>query len=332
MFTVLIAFIFWRKGSEMLPRLLMTLMVVMAAGFLKDALVLSRLVSLPDITLEFATAADMVAVPLYAFILIELCTPGFVTVRMIFITELPFVTLPILLMVSHSPVFYYVDLGLALSLGLATATWTCVAIPKYNRYLKATFSYDDNINLKWLQSILWAFFLLLTVWAASCIVYSPWVDVLYAVINLQLWMFICFFIYKHQSVVDELRTTQMSIGSIADCASDSKNVIFGRIRKLIIDDRVYLNSMLRLSDIARLAGTNRTYASEYFSVEAGMTFYDYINGLRIKYSLPLLADTSKRLDEVAQEAGFNSRQSFHRVFSTIQGMTPKEYRESLQIV
>lgn len=36
MFSALIAWIFWRKGNDMLSRLVTALMIVMAVGFLKD--------------------------------------------------------------------------------------------------------------------------------------------------------------------------------------------------------------------------------------------------------------------------------------------------------
>lgn len=144
-------------------------------------------------------------------------------------------------------------------------------------------------------------------------------------LTLMLWIFICYFIYKHKSVVDELRPA-VRIESISDKSPDIRNQIFARIDKLIHEDRIYLNPMLKLSDIAGMAHTNRTYASAYFRLEIGATFYDHINGLRIKHAIGLLTDTSKRLDEIAEESGFNSRQSFHRVFVATTGMTPSAYR------
>lgn len=329
MFSALISWLFWRKGADMLSRLVMALMVVMALGFLKDAIVAERLASFPDLALYLVTAVDVVAVPIYAFILIELCDPGRLTLKAILVCEAPFIVLPVFLAIFRNPIFYYIDMGLAIVLGFTMATWTCFAIPRYHKYLKSTFSYDDDIDLKWLQSILWAFFMLLIIWALSCVAYNPWFDVVYMVSTLMLWIFICFFIYKHKSIVDELRPA-VRIECVPGKASDNKGDVFARIRKLINDDRIYLNPTLKLSDIARLANTNRTYASAYFSSEVGATFYDHINGLRVSHAMTLLAESSKRIDEIADESGFNSRQSFHRVFVAVKGMTPAAYRSSVQ--
>jgi len=329
MFSAFIAWIFLRKGSDMLSRLVMSLMIVIAAGFLKDALFLGILSSLPDITVQLATSMDVVVVPIYAFILVELCNPGILTVKTICLSEAPFIFLPILLFVFKHPFFYYADIGLAILLGLATATWACFAIPRYHKYLKTSFSYDDFINLKWLQSILWAFFVILIVWALSCVDYNPWFDIVYMICTLVLWIFICFFIYKHQSVVNELRPITKPE---ATPSADIRREMFARIKKLIEEERIYLNPLLKLSDISQLANTNRSYASAYFSSEAGTTFYDHINQLRVNHAITLLADSSKRIDEVAELSGFNSRQSFHRIFLKFQGMTPNAYRATLQTV
>lgn len=331
MFTILIAWLFLHKGKDMLSRLVVSIMVIMAFGFVKDSFVMANLSYLSPYIVDFANSIDIVVLPLYAFILVELCEPGRITTRGILIHEIPFIVLPFLIVILHNRLFYYIDVSFAVFLGCSTAIWTSFAIPRYHKYLKETFSYDDNINLKWLQSILWAFFLILALWVFSCIIHNPWTDIVYMVLTLTLWIIVCFFIYKHRSVVYELESVDRP-RCTSDKPADNRVEIFARIKKLIEEDRIYLNPMLKLSDIAMMTNTNRTYASAYFSSVAGSTFYDHINGLRVKHAVELLANTGKRLEEIAEESGFNSRQSFHRVFVAVQGMTPTEYRLSAQKV
>lgn len=324
MFSAFVAWLFWRKDSGMLSRLVAILMIVLALRYIKDAIVRPYISTLTPLALQLATVADIVAVPLYAAILVELCRPGHLTWKIIIGAEIPFVVFAVLLWATGRSVIYYIDMTAAVALGLSTAVWTIFAIPRYHRHLKATFSYDDDINLNWLQSILWAFFILLTVWALSCVVYNPWYDVLYMVCTLFLWISICYFIYRHKSVVDELKPlpAQEVITAKGD---DARSEVFARIDKLINEDKIYLDSMLKLSDISRMANTNRTYASAYFS-DQGRTFYDVINSLRIKHSISLLADKANTIEKVAEASGFNSRQSFARVFSSIMGVSPAQYK------
>lgn len=315
MFSLMIAWLFWRHRHDFISRLVVALMIVVSVGFLKD------LFSSGNSMLS--VSVDIVAVPLYASILYELCVPGKLKIKTIILFELPFVIFPILIAITGLKLFYYIDLVLGITLGLLTFTWACFAIPRYNRRLKASFSYDDDIDLKWLSSILWSFFVLLAIWGLSCIIYNPWLDVAYMYCTLIMWGLISFFLYKHKNVVDELKPIDPKL-----VISNSRDELFERIQKLIISEKLYLNPQLKLSDIARLANTNRSYASAFFNSQ-NTTFYDHINGMRIGFAKTLLADPNRRIEDIALESGFNSRQSFNRVFTSIEGISPSEFRLQL---
>ena len=51
-----------------------------------------------------------------------------------------------------------------------------------------------------------------------------------------------------------------------------------RMYLLFEKEHVYLNPRLRLSELAMLLGTNRTYLSQYFNQNCESTFYDFVNG------------------------------------------------------
>lgn len=77
-------------------------------------------------------------------------------------------------------------------------------------------------------------------------------------------MFICYFVYRHESVIDEL--TDSDAGPIGDGLDDG-NVAQGlaaTVRQLFEEEKIYLNPKLKLSDVARMVGTNRTYLSRFF--------------------------------------------------------------------
>lgn len=46
--------------------------------------------------------------------------------------------------------------------------------------------------------------------------------------------------------------------------------------------RMFLNPKLSLTEVATAIGTNRTYLSEYLNNDLDTTFYEYVNGFRIK--------------------------------------------------
>ena len=325
MFSLMLAWFFYRNRHDMLSRFVVTLMTLIAIGFLKDLVI--TLYSWGEKAIVFATMIDILAVPAYAFILYELCVPGCLTVKKALIVELPFLILLFSWCAWPLSCLYYADLTLAIVLGVSMATWTLFAIPRYNKHLMATFSYDEDINLKWLQSILWTFFIILIIWGTSCIWYNPWFDVIYVCFSIVLWSLICYFIFKHQSVVDELKPNTACLNIPT---SKVPPEVLDRIHKVIYDEKAYLNPRLKLSDIARMADTNRTYASSFFNSTDGQSFFNIINSLRVEYAKELLANTDLKIETVASEAGFNSRQSFHRIFSSIVGLTPNNFRSTTQ--
>lgn len=80
----------------------------------------------------------------------------------------------------------------------------------------------------------------------------------------------------------------------------------------------------------KLVFTNRTYLSNYLNQKLNTTFYDYVNGWRIRHSEQLLQTTDLSLDGVAELSGFNSLSSFRRNFIKIHHCTPTEYRNNKQ--
>lgn len=101
-----------------------------------------------------------------------------------------------------------------------------------------------------------------------------------------------------------------------------------RMYLLFEKERVYLNPRLRLSELATLLGTNRTYLSQYFNQNCESTFYDFVNDYRIHHAKLLLHSTDDTLETIAMNSGFNSLSTFRRAFVQREGMSPIEFRAS----
>ena len=300
-------------------------MIVVGIQCLKDLFFMHPGQQETDYQWMVMTSTDMVTVPLYAFILIELCRPGTLRVKTMVMHEVPFVLFPVLYLITHNELFYYADVIWAAVYGLGYAVWTVIAIPKYHSMLKQRFSYEENINLNWLRTILISLFAILSLWILDCLVADLDIEAVYLLGSLTIWMFICFFIYKHESVIDELS----EMPSDQDRKSyDEKNAdeLFVRIQHLFEEDKIFLNSHLKLSDVANMTNSNRTYVSRFFNNSRGKTFFEFVNEYRVRHAMKLLETTSERIEIIAEQSGFNSRQSFHRIFSKMAGCTPEKFR------
>ena len=99
-----------------------------------------------------------------------------------------------------------------------------------------------------------------------------------------------------------------------------------RICHLMDEQQLYCNSELKASDVAALLGTNSRYVTDSIRECRDMTFTQFINDYRIRYSQQLLRqDPDRKIIEVYTEAGFASERSFFRIFKETTGMTTSEW-------
>ncbi|SDE40236.1 Helix-turn-helix domain-containing protein [Paenibacillus sp. UNCCL117] len=69
------------------------------------------------------------------------------------------------------------------------------------------------------------------------------------------------------------------------------------------------------------------YLSTYFKEKTGEYFVDYINNVRIdKAKRMLLEQPGKKIQDIAQESGYQNINSFNRMFKKMSGMSPRDFR------
>lgn len=325
MFFGMMTWFFWRRG-ELLHRLVALLTGTIAVECVKDfVIVCLGLYDNPSVW-DAMTAVDMVAVPMYAFVLTELVRPGTLSKMSMALQELPFVLMPVLyIALGHSWIFY-LEVTYAAVYGTWLLIWTAVNIPRYNRHLKELYSYTENINLGWLRVILYTFYVILGVWIFDCLFIHIDMDCVYLVCNLVLWMVISYFLYRHESVMSELADwkPELTPSEIDD------NQLASKIEELFSVQKIYLNPGLKLSDIAAAVGSNRTYMSNYFNRDASTNFYEFVNTRRVAHACRLLAETDLPVKDIAISSGFGSPAAFSRVFAKHKGCTPSAFRLSGQ--
>lgn len=325
MFFSMMAWMFWRKGKDMLFRMIMWLMIVIDLQCVKDMTLFYFCGFSSEHTMYLTSALDMMIIPFYSFVLMELVKPGWFSWSKAILLEIPFLLLPLFFIATGHPIWYYILTTWGAVYGCTTFILMFFLISRYHKQLRERFSYQENINLNWLLAILNSFFLILLVWIVSCLMIDVNFDNIYMLCSLGLWMFICYFVYRHESVIDELSDVDVvPIEQSEEEASD----LAAEVQRLFEVEKIYLNPKLKLSDVARAAGTNRTYLSRFFNRENGQTFYDYVNNYRIRFAEQLLKSSNATLIEVAEKAGFNSLSTFRRVFVANHGCSPIEYRNN----
>jgi len=90
----------------------------------------------------------------------------------------------------------------------------------------------------------------------------------------------------------------------------------------------HYHEKLSLEDIAQRYDYSLSYISRIFKQEAGMTFQEYVQTIRIQESYRLLINTSKTVTDIAMSVGYSDVKFFNDIFKRQTGMTPTQYRKS----
>ncbi len=98
------------------------------------------------------------------------------------------------------------------------------------------------------------------------------------------------------------------------------------------EKRVYTDNMITKEKVSEMLGTNRTYLSQIINDQTGKTFTQYVNEFRTHEAVKRLSDPKENipLKALSAELGFNSMTTFYNLFQAMTGMTPTQYRNSVQ--
>lgn len=105
-----------------------------------------------------------------------------------------------------------------------------------------------------------------------------------------------------------------------------ETILLNRICELMENEQPFLNSNLKITDVAAMLHTNRTYVSNCINNQRNCSFMQFINTYRVAYAQKLMKETDKKIPEIWLASGFANETSFFRTFKTVTGMTPNEWK------
>lgn len=94
----------------------------------------------------------------------------------------------------------------------------------------------------------------------------------------------------------------------------------------------YLDSDLKLIDLAGMMNINRHHASQIINENFDMSFFEFINNYRVEEAERLITNIKEenlKLVDVAYRSGFNNRITFYKAFKNKNGITPSEYKSKI---
>lgn len=106
-----------------------------------------------------------------------------------------------------------------------------------------------------------------------------------------------------------------------------------KLLQLFEIELIYKHPDLRITTIAEVIGTNRTYISRLINDDFGMNFNEFVNKYRVEEAERLLACSDHfnyTLEYIAEKSGFGNTNSFTRSFKEFNGLTPGQFRLNCQ--
>ena len=96
----------------------------------------------------------------------------------------------------------------------------------------------------------------------------------------------------------------------------------------------YVNSNYQanfsLTELAESMYVSPSTLSRFFKKKTGFYFAEYVSNIRLQHALTELSYTDKGITRIAVDAGFSNASVFNKLFKSVYGMTPSEYKNQIR--
>ncbi|MBQ8990741.1 MAG: helix-turn-helix domain-containing protein [Prevotella sp.] len=110
--------------------------------------------------------------------------------------------------------------------------------------------------------------------------------------------------------------------------ANSDTLLMQRITQLMEEKQRFKDPDLKISDVALELNTNVRYVSDCIKNVKGCSFTQYVNGYRIEHAQKLLREQPDlKISHIYLSSGFSNDSSFFRIFKSVTGTTPNEWKK-----
>ena len=215
----------------------------------------------------------------------------------------------------------------------------------YQARLKDVFSSTENRELVWVWVITAsagfylcvnvAFTFLIWTGVFSEEVYGGWVSALSSFSLLALFWVIGVWGLRQRPGLVRRSVTEQREPEVAPAQKYEKSAldneraerIARKIEAAMSKDLLYRDPNLSLWDLAKHIGVTSHYVSQSLNTHLGQSFFELVNGWRIKDAITQLTTTDATILVITYDVGFNSRSAFYKAFKRETGKTPTDLRK-----
>lgn len=103
-----------------------------------------------------------------------------------------------------------------------------------------------------------------------------------------------------------------------------------RLRPVMDYISEHFKEKIYIEELADMINVSADYFTKMFKESIGKTPIDYINAMRVNYSMELLTTTEMAMSDIADIIGFCNPNYFHKIFKQYIDMSPLGYRKSVK--
>lgn len=113
---------------------------------------------------------------------------------------------------------------------------------------------------------------------------------------------------------------------------EAQENMLAKLRAVMADEKPFLQSGFSLPDLAQKLGTTIHTLSQVINEGLGKNFFEMTAEYRVEEAKRLLKEKQNiKVEEIAEQVGYNSKSSFNTAFKKVTGMTPSEFRGDKKI-
>lgn len=338
MFFIVIPILLYQKREKnSLIRFLYRVMLFWLAIFLKDIIYLIDGLWANTRVTHITVSIDMLCIPVFSMFLFEVVKPGWANFKRAFLMLLPTIILATIVIITDNQQVFDGLIIYSNVLAAVIAVLTLRSTRKFKEYIEKNYSYTETISISWLRTVVFLLLVLLLIWSVVTWKNSMLGKSAYYLSSIVVFTHIYLQTMRHHiiSVPDMLNPFMHDTDEDNDIEPENEPSVAetayfaAKLQQIMEERQLYLNPLLTLRDVAYEIGTNRTYLSEYLNREMKTKFYDYVNSYRIREAEKLLLKNKEtKLEEIAEQCGFNSLSTFLRSFEKTNKTTPTKFRAS----
>ena len=198
----------------------------------------------------------------------------------------------------------------------------------YIRRIQSEYSETSSRDILWSWVCFSGFAIQGIIFVIYSLLWSPLLEIVYIILLVFIATGLCYCTNKQRTLdLDVVPETEPAEEMDDKQKShDLYVVIEERLKSCCEEKLLFLDPNITLETLSLRLAINRTYLGMYFR-SRGLTFYQYINTLRVEYAYQQMQESPRlSIHKVCEMSGFRSQTTFRKAFQEVMGCLPSEVR------